>query len=206
MTIGIVNIGIGNIGSLQHALHAEGWDAVQVDTPAKLDTVTHLILPGVGAFPAAMDRINDAELLQPIKDYALSGRPLLGICLGMQLLASVGTEDGMREGLALIQGTVRRLPQSGETRLPHVGWNEVDAVKEHPLLEKVRNAADMYFVHSYRFEPENDEEVIANTTYGEKFVSIVGRDNVIGVQFHPEKSQFYGLRILDNFCLWDGKC
>ena len=206
MTVGVVNIGLGNIGSLENALHAQGWDTVQVGSASTLDTVTHLILPGVGAFPAAINRLYEGQILQPIKDYALSGRPLLGICLGMQLLANTGTEDERCQGLAILNGTVRRLPQHADTRLPHVGWNEISFKREHPLLEKVRNNADMYFVHSFRFEAESDEEVIADTNYGEKFASIVGRDNIVGVQFHPEKSQFYGLRILDNFCLWDGKC
>lgn len=206
MTVGVVSVGIGNIGSLRHALDSQGWDTVPVASPELLDSLTHLILPGVGAFPAAMNKLEEAQLLQPLKDFAASGRPLLGICLGMQLLATVGTEGEDRIGLDLIGGTVRRLPQSSLLRLPHVGWNEIRIVRPHPVLEKVRDGADMYFVHSYHFEARDEEVIIGQTDHGCEFASIVGRGNVIGVQFHPEKSQFYGLRMLDNFCLWDGKC
>lgn len=206
MTIGVVSVGVGNIGSLRHALDTQGWDTVPVASPELLDSLTHLILPGVGAFPAAMNKLEEARLLQPLKDFAASGRPLLGICLGMQLLATVGTEGEDRIGLDLIGGTVRRLPQYSPLRLPHVGWNEIRIVRPHPVLEKVRDTADMYFVHSYYFEAHDEEVIIGNTDHGCEFASIIGRGNVIGVQFHPEKSQFYGLRMLENFCLWDGKC
>lgn len=206
MTIGVISVGIGNIGSLRHAFDAQGWDTVSVSSPEALDDLTHLVLPGVGAFPAAMSRLENAGLVEPLREFARSGRPLAGICLGMQLLGSLGTEDDARAGLGLIEGTIRRIPQIDGLRLPHVGWNEVRLHRSHPVLERVRNKADCYFVHSYRFEVASNQAVIGTTDYGEGFVSIVGKDNVIGLQFHPEKSQFYGLRMLDNFCMWDGKC
>lgn len=206
MSIGVVDIGIGNIGSLRGALESQGWDLQLVTTGDDLKEIGHLLLPGVGAFGAAMKRLNSAGLIEPIRAYAASGRPLLGICLGMQLLAGRGVEGGETEGLGLILGSV--LPLEGRTsrRLPHVGWNEMNRRRDHPLLDGIKAGVDFYFVHSYSFEPEDVNDILATTDYGIEYTSVVGRNNIIGVQFHPEKSQRNGLRLLDNFCLWDGTC
>ena len=206
MTIGIVDVGIGNLGSLRQALYNQGWDPVSVSTPEQITKVTHLILPGVGAFASAMDKLDGAGLIAPIQEFAASGHPVLGICLGMQLLASAGAEGGPTAGLGLISGKVVPIDQSEGLRVPHVGWNEAHQLRKHHLLKAIRNDVDFYFVHSYFFSADNTTDVLAVTDYGEKFASIVGRGNVVGVQFHPEKSQSNGIRILDNFCLWDGKC
>jgi glutamine amidotransferase len=205
MCIGIIDVGIGNLGSLKNALYNQGWDSKFVSSPEDFDGLTHLILPGVGAFSAAAKRLEDAQLMDRIRDFANEGHPVMGICLGMQLLADSGTEGGDEPGLGLVTGRIVPLVAQG-LRLPHVGWNSVKHVKKHALFEGIRNDVDFYFVHSYRFVSEQENNVISETDYGEIFPSIVGRDNIIGVQFHPEKSQANGLRLLDNFCMWDGKC
>lgn len=205
MSVGIIDVGIGNIGSLRNALFSQGWDSKLVSRPSDLAELTHLLLPGVGAFSDAVKRLHDSNLFEPIKGFAAEGRPIMGICLGMQLLADYGSEGGDVEGLGLVQGNV--LPINAPSlRLPHVGWNNAHQVLPHPLLEGIRNDVDFYFVHSYRFADVHTSNVLAYTEYGECFTSIVGKGNVVGVQFHPEKSQSNGLRLLDNFCHWNGKC
>lgn len=206
MTIGIVDVGTGNIGSLRNSVERQGWDVSIISTASELEGVTHLMLPGVGAFSAAMERLAIVGLDRAIIDFVSSGRPLMGICLGMQLLADWGTEGGVTPGLGLIAGNVRPIVQVLDYTLPHVGWNEVEQLRPHPLLKGIRTDVDFYFVHGFRFVSQLSNSVIAETDYCEKFPSIIGYNNVIGVQFHPEKSQFNGLRLIDNFCLWDGKC
>ncbi len=206
MTIGIIDIGIGNLGSLRHAVHSLGWDTVSVLRPDDMEGLTHLILPGVGAFAAAMTRLESVGLVGPIRRFAQAGRPVLGICLGMQLLADTGTEGGGTGGLGLIPGHVIPIVPPPRIRLPHVGWNEAHQVGCHPVLKGIRDDVDFYFVHSYRFAATHPGDVLAETEHGERFASIVARGNVVGVQFHPEKSQTNGLQLLDNFCLWDGTC
>ena len=206
MSIGIVDIGIGNLGSLHHAVHSQGWETVSVSRPEDFSGLTHLILPGVGAFASAMDRLGEANLIEPIHEFAAKGLPLMGICLGMQILSEKGVEGGDTLGLGLIPGKVLPIePQSG-LRLPHIGWNESRQMREHPILKGIRNDVDFYFVHSYCFVVVEADSVLAQTEYGVRFPSIIGKGNVVGAQFHPEKSQANGLRLLDNFCLWDGVC
>ncbi len=206
MSIGIVDVGIGNIGSLYGALFSQGWDIQIVTAPRHLSEVSHLILPGVGSFATAMKRLNDFELIQPLRAYAASGRPLMGICLGMQILADCGDEGGGAEGLGLISGGVIQFDHSSRLRFPHVGWNLVHPQRPHPVLKGIPSNVDFYFVHNYIFRVNQQVDIIGVTDYGLTFPSIVGRDNVVGTQFHPEKSQRNGLRLLDNFCLWDGSC
>jgi glutamine amidotransferase len=203
--IGIIDIGIGNLGSLRQAVHSQGWDTVFVSRPDDLADLTHLLLPGVGAFSAAVQRLHHSGLFTAIRRFAAEGRPVLGICLGMQLLAERGTEGGDIEGLGLVPGRVIPIEAPG-LRLPHVGWNNARQAQPHPLLEGIRNDVDFYFVHSYRLSAVYPGHVLARTEYGESFPSIVGKGNVAGAQFHPEKSQANGLRLLDNFCRWDGTC
>lgn len=206
MSVGIVDVGIGNLGSLRHAVLSQGWDVAPVTGPADLDGLTHLLLPGVGAFASAMERLREHELVDPIRQFAATRKPVLGICLGMQLLADRGTEGGATEGLGLIPGEVQPMLQSGALRLPHVGWNEAHQLRNHPILKGIRNDVDFYFVHGYCFDTTDPETALAATDYGVAFASIVGKANVVGVQFHPEKSQANGLRLIDNFCAWDGTC
>lgn len=204
--IGIVDVGFGNLGSLMQAVYNLGYDPILVSEPERISDISHLLLPGVGAFSNAIDQLNKTGMYYSIQDFAQSGRPLLGICLGMQLLASEGVEGGYAVGLGLVPGKVIPIKSAPGLRIPHVGWNEAHQLKKHPLLRGIRDDIDFYFVHSYCFVTDNPDDRYAQTEYGENFCSIVGRENVLGVQFHPEKSQRNGLQILDNFCGWNGKC
>jgi len=206
MTIGIIDVGIGNIGSLRGALYSQGWEPKIVASPAEMEDATHLLLPGVGSFAVAMQRLHSAGLLEPIRQHATAGRPIMGICLGMQLLADRGAEGGESEGLGLISGEVVLLKTGPTLRLPHVGWNVLLPQRSHPLLKGVRAGVDFYFVHSYFFNALRKADIVGTTEYGMSYPSFVASGNVVGVQFHPEKSQRNGLRLLDNFCLWDGSC
>jgi glutamine amidotransferase len=141
-----------------------------------------------------------------VNDFAASGKPLMGICLGMQILSSIGSENTISDGLGLIPGEVKLMEGPENLKLPHVGWNNISLSQDHILLEGIKKNIDFYFVHSYCFHVHNKSQSIASTEYGNVFTSIVANENVFGTQFHPEKSQKNGLRILDNFCLWDGKC
>jgi len=206
MSIGIVDVGIGNIGSLRGALYSQGWDTRTVSSPADIAGVSHLLLPGVGSYSTAMRRLVIAGLLEPIRMHAASSLPLMGICLGMQLLADIGLEGDESEGLGLVPGSVVPFEPNSDLRLPHVGWNVVRPQRPHPLLKGIRPDVDFYFVHSYYFNACSEEDVIGTTEYGLTYPSFVARGSVVGTQFHPEKSQRNGLRLLDNFCLWDGTC
>jgi len=145
-------------------------------------------------------------LVDPIRKHAAQGRPMMGICLGMQLLATNGVEGGGAEGLGLIRGEVVPLEVDSKLRLPHVGWNVLHPQRQHPLMKGIRTDVDFYFVHSYFFNAECDTDIVGTTEYGISYPSFVANKSVVGVQFHPEKSQRNGLRLLDNFCLWDGAC
>jgi len=204
-TIGIVDVGIGNLGSLKAAVYELGFDVCFVRTPAALSECYSIILPGVGSFAHGMQSIEEAALVEPLLAHVANGKPLLGICLGMQLLFSNGEEGSECEGLSLLPGKVRRFPDRPSLYLPHVGWNNVSPIQQHPLWEGIKLGVDFYFVHSYRVECD-PTFLIGQTNYGEDFPSMVGKANVVGVQFHPEKSQRSGLRLLENFCMWDGKC
>lgn len=198
--IGVLDYGMGNLKSVSNSLAFLGLESQIIDAPDDFDQISHLIIPGVGAFPKAMNSISEKGFLQPIRQFAQDGKPILGICLGMQLLADVGTEVATTEGLSLIPGAINVMKPEG-LRIPHIGWNGMIFKKDHDLFESVKKAADVYFVHSYHFVPENSDCIVAQTEYGEEFVSVVSNEkgNVIGTQFHPEKSQKQGLKILDNF-------
>lgn len=204
--IGILDIGLGNIRSVFNAVYEIGFDPVLVSESAQLDEITHLILPGVGNFSAGMNSIRSAGMLSALQDFAASDRPLLGICLGMQLLATTGNEGGMTSGLGLIEGDICRIPEAHGRRIPHVGWNNVVLLKNHPLFNGVKPGCDFYFVHSYYFVPHHLEDTLATTDYMGNLFCAVARDNLVGLQFHPEKSQANGLKIIENFCSWDGVC
>lgn len=205
-SIGILKMPMGNLRSVHNALFANGFDAVYVDRDSDFDDLTHLIVPGVGNFTAVMRHLQEVGLVERIRAFAASGRPLLGICAGMQLLAMRGTEGGHTEGLRLVDGVVDRLPSGNGLVLPHVGWSSVTLGQVHPVLEGIKPGRDFYFVHSYAMQTDRPEEALGITDYGVPFVSIVGKDNVVGFQFHPEKSQANGLKLLENFCWWDGAC
>lgn len=197
--IAIVDYGMGNRASVRNALTLLGKDPVITDTAEDLSRATHIILPGVGAFGDGMSELRRRNLVQLLNTEVVEKKkPLLGICLGMQLLGSVGEEGGIHDGLGLVPGRVRRLSVDEQAyRLPHIGWNTVEHTK-NPLFEGIPTA-DFYFVHSYVLVPEVSSHVIATTDYGERCTVAVRKNNVWGVQFHPEKSQTYGLKLLENF-------
>lgn len=204
--IGILDIGMGNLRSVQNAVYQIGFDPVIVNAAANFDDLSHLILPGVGNFSAAVPEIEARQLKQPILDFVASGRPLLGTCLGMQLLMGVGEEGGANPGLGLIAGKVARLKTGEGLRVPHVGWNILNVAGQHPIFQSIKSGRDFYFVHSYAAVCDKDSDVLATTEYGGAVTAVIGRANVVGVQFHPEKSQVNGLRLIENFCRWNGKC
>jgi glutamine amidotransferase len=202
-TVGIIDVGIANLGSIERTLRETADEVVIVKEAHQISEVDRLVLPGVGAFPVAMARLSDTGLAPGIRDFAVDRRqPILGICLGMQLLASLGEEYGTTPGLDLIPGRVRRFDDSYGSRIPHVGWNSVDLEAQSPLFIDIPTGMDFYFVHSFVFEVQHQHFCSASATNGERFSAVVQSDNVVGVQFHPEKSSRIGRRLLRNFCEW----
>lgn len=200
MMVVIVDYGMGNLASVQRALEECSAAAEVAADPAALARASHVVLPGVGAFGDAMTRLSEGGWVAPLRQLAADGVPLLGICLGMQLLADCGEEGGAHDGLGLIPGRVVRLhPVGASERVPHVGWNEVLAKREDPLLESIAQCTDFYFVHSYHFVASSEDNVVARTPYCGEFVSVVRAGSVMGTQFHPEKSSRAGFRLLRNF-------
>lgn len=197
--IGIIDYGMGNLRSVQKALERLGAKAEIVSHPDRILEFTSLILPGVGAFRDAIHELHEQQFVQPLREYVETGKPLLGICLGMQLLFDRSYEDGDYTGLGLIQGDVVRFEPEPGLKIPHMGWNSLE-FSPHPLLKGLQSGDFVYFVHSYHVRPTNPQVCVATTCHGtQRFVSIVNQDNVYATQFHPEKSQQVGLRILQNF-------
>jgi glutamine amidotransferase len=195
--IAILDYGMGNRASVQNALGFLGYESVVTRDPAVIASASHLILPGVGAFGDGMKAIRERGLDRVMTEEIAKGKPLLGICLGMQLLASRGEEGGSYEGLGCIPGVVKLL-SAGELRIPHVGWNDViPKAGENLFVGTEPNI--FYFVHSFALVTDEASDVIATCEYGSPFAAAVRRGNVMGVQFHPEKSQASGLRLLKNF-------
>jgi glutamine amidotransferase len=196
-TIGIVNYGMGNLRSVEKALEHVGARAEISSDPERLAGAHGLILPGVGAFPRAMTRIHELGLGDMIRERANAGCPVLGVCLGMQLLFESSTELGGAEGLGLLEGDVVALEADG-LKLPHIGWARVEIERETSLTAGVESGTTFYFVHSFAARPSG-AELIASAAYGDRFAAIAGRDHIFGAQFHPEKSSAAGLRMLANF-------
>ena len=195
--IAIVDYGVGNLRSVERACLRVGAEARIIASPDELRWARGAILPGVGAFGDGMARLRAAGWPPVLQAWAAEGRPLLGICLGMQLLFDESEEMGRHRGLGLLPGRVLRF--TGGLKVPHVGWNQVQPLCEHPLLAGVPAGAYAYFVHSYYVEPADPALILATTDYGGPYASVVGRGNILGLQFHPEKSQEVGLRMLANF-------
>jgi glutamine amidotransferase len=195
--IAIVDYGMGNLRSVQKALELLGAEAVVTDDPALLDAAQGVILPGVGAFGDAVKNLRTRQLAAPVLRQVEKQKPLLGICLGMQLLFDESEEMGHHQGLGLLPGRVVRFPE-GELKVPHIGWNQLHGVRGAPL-EGIAPEAYAYFVHSYYVAAEEPSDVLATTEYGVDFASVVARGLIWGAQFHPEKSQEVGLRLLENF-------
>ena len=202
--IGIVNYGINNLTSVKNALLRLGVEAEIVSDATHVPTFDRLILPGVGSFAKAMEQLNAGGWVDAIHTHVGGDKPVLGICLGMQLLFEQGEEHGVNRGLGLIPGTVRLMNPALPHRVPHVGWNTLDYTRSHPLFARVKDHVDVYFVHSYHCIPTDESDVVARCNHGGDWVASVARRCVAGMQFHPEKSQPAGLQILDNFSRWNG--
>jgi len=198
--LAIIDYGAGNLRSVLHALKHLGVENMQlVRHPDELSGAEKIILPGVGAFGAGMQQLHKQELVEPLCDAVTSGVPYLGICLGMQFLFEYSDEMGDHKGLGLLPGHVTRFPQFEDLKVPHMGWNQLQTIKESALLKNITDENYAYFVHSYYCVPAEQSDVLISVDYGIPFTAGVQRDNLYGVQFHPEKSQVTGLTILRNF-------
>lgn len=195
----LIDAGTGNLRSVQKALESIGANVLRTDDPNKVSAARRVVLPGVGAFGDFMSGLRVRELEPVIKEIAARGVPLLGICVGMQALFDVGEEMGEHAGLGLLPGRVGRFAESLSVKIPHTGWNQLTFRNDASLFDQVNDGAYVYFNHSYYCQPWNSSDVIATTKYGLQYACAVQRGNIFGVQFHPEKSQTVGLRILKSF-------
>jgi glutamine amidotransferase len=195
--IAIIDYGMGNLRSVTNALEKLGADAVVTRDKRVIKESQAIILPGVGAFGKCIENLENLELLDFIKETIKEGKQYLGICLGMQVLFESSEEAPGIAGMGIIKGTVPRF--TGDIKIPHMGWNNIKIVKETEILQGIENSEYFYFVHSYYCSPEDKGIVATTTTYGEEFTSSVQKDNVFACQFHPEKSQRMGLKLLQNF-------
>ena len=202
--IAIIDYGVGNLFSLSHSLTSIGAEVVVTGDAATILSADHVILPGVGAFGDAAAKLRQTGLDEVVKDVAAKGVPVMGICLGMQLLLDKSYEFGEHAGLGLIPGEVRPIAEviPADYKIPHIGWNALNVTRPHPIFRDIKPGDCVYFVHSYY--GANCPEVIATAEYGADLTAAVGRGNVVGCQFHPEKSGDVGLGILRQFCNWDG--
>jgi len=197
--IAIIDYGMGNIHSVNKALQLFGAKTLVTNDPKKILACDKAVLPGVGAFDDAMQELEKQGLVNAISDFIKDKKPFLGICLGMQLLFQESEEADKFKGLKVLKGKVKKFAQSKELKVPHMGWNQLKQESNCLLLKDVPDNAYVYFCHSYYPEPGNKGEIGATTDYGAPFASIVFQDNTYGVQFHPEKSQKVGLKMLENF-------
>jgi len=198
--VAVVNYGMGNIGSVVNSLELLGVESVVVKSKSDFTDIDAIILPGVGAFPRAMENFKRLGMQECLEEQVLgSEKPFLGICLGMQLLAKSSQEQGFTEGLAWIDGHVVAIESDEVPSVPHVGWNNLFLKKDDPLFSSIDEDSHFFFDHSFRFECADEETVIANCNYGVEIVSIIRKRNIFAMQFHPEKSQRSGLKLLRNF-------
>ncbi|HKN87470.1 MAG TPA: imidazole glycerol phosphate synthase subunit HisH [Nitrospiraceae bacterium] len=211
--IAIIDYGMGNLRSVHKAFAVVGHDAVVTRDPHILNKASHLVLPGVGAFADCMANLEQYGLIDPIRKGIASGRPFLGICLGLQLLFTESEEFGLHKGLDIVPGKVRRFqfesgsarstsPLANALKVPHMGWNELTVKRAAPPLQNLPIGPQVYFVHSYYIEPSDPSVTATITEYGRSFVSSIWCDNIFACQFHPEKSQTIGLQIVKNFAEW----
>ena len=198
--IAVVSCGIGNVQSVLNAFARLGHEARAVENPAELTEAARIVLPGVGAFPSCMQRLEESGFRVAIEREVKAGKPFLGVCVGMQLMAEIGTEFADTRGLGFIRGRVEMIPKTApDLRIPQIGWNDLRIAKPTPLLDGLNGDTACYFVHSYALRCSDEQDVAAWTDYGSPVVAAVARGNVFGLQAHPEKSQLVGLKILDNF-------
>lgn len=211
MKITVIDYGIGNILSVVRALTHCGAEVLVTDSPEDIRNSRALILPGVGAFEDGMKGLRDRNIIEPIKEYATTGYPFMGICLGMQMMLDVSEEFGLYNGLGLIPGRVAKIndftKEGRPHKIPHIGWNKLKLPEskglsswENTILTGIDKQSEVYFVHSYTAIPDNEEHRLADTYYGERQISaVIKKDNLYGCQFHPEKSGTIGLKIMTNF-------
>ena len=197
--ISIVDYGMGNLRSVQKAFQKIGVEAEICTDAAQLTTADKMVLPGVGAFCNAIAELRKQQLVEPILEHIAADKPFLGICLGLQLLFDVSLEDGRWDGLGVLPGEVVRFEEQPGLKIPHMGWSQLEVVGQPRLLEGIPDDAYFYFVHSYYVAPKDESVIAARTTHGPRFVSMVHRGNMFATQFHPEKSQKFGLKLLSNF-------
>lgn len=195
--IAIIDYGMGNLRSVEKALQSLGAQVVVTNNPSVVLAADGVILPGVGAFGDAMKNLSSQGLIPAITETVASGKPFLGICLGMQLLFTTSEEHGEHEGLDLLSGHVKRF--QGDFKIPHIGWNDMTLLQDSPLFQGVQNGDYVYWVHSLHVEPADRNVLLATTDYYGEVAGIVGQGNVFGIQFHPEKSSRVGLTLLQNF-------
>lgn len=197
--IAIIDYEMGNLRSVQKAFEHEGHQAVITGDPAVLADADKIVLPGVGAFRDAIAALHERRLVDPIRAAISGGKPFLGICLGLQLLFDKSYEDGEYQGLGIVPGEVVRFKVPNEYKVPHMGWNQLKFRRRPPIFEGIEEEPHFYFVHSYYVVPKDSSVVATETDYPRAFCSSIWRDNLFAVQFHPEKSQTAGLRLLKNF-------
>ena len=194
----IIDYKVGNLHNLKNALDFSAVENQLVSDADEVKNADRILLPGVGAFAPAMEHLRNSGMLEALQEKVKAGTPLLGICVGAQLLMDESEEGGTHAGLSWIPGKVKRFHH--ELKIPQIGWNQVTQQQKDPLFLEVADDMHFYFVHSYHLQPENSEHVLGLSNYGYDFASVVGKDNLWGVQFHPEKSQNAGLQLLKNFC------
>lgn len=202
--IAVIDYGMGNLKSVQKALEKLGGDVDIISDPERLSLSDKVVLPGVGAFKDTMEGIEKRRLERIICEFINSGKPYLGICMGLQILFDESEEGGCYKGLGVLKGKVKRFKPKKGLKVPHMGWNQMDIQKKDkknscPLLKDIKDSSYFYFDHSYYIAPDNKDVIIGTTDYGIEFASMIWQDNIYGVQFHPEKSQSNGLSMLKNF-------
>lgn len=206
--IAIIDYKAGNLTSVQLALEHIGAECEITSDPARILAAGRVIFPGVGAAAEAMKNLREMGLLEPLKQSVASGKPFLGICLGTQVIFGFSEEDGGTECVGIIPGEVKRFaPSDPMCKIPQIGWNAVEFARPHPLLDSIESGSEFYFVHSYYPAPSDAAYVVGETEYADvRFASAVGCGNLFATQFHPERSGRIGLRLLENFVRWDGRC
>ena len=208
--IAVVDFGAGNLRSVAKALERSGLDPDITADPAVVQRADCVVLPGVGAFADAVASLSKTGLDDAVREQILARRPYLGLCLGLQMLFDEGDEHGVTPGLGILPGRIERFPDRApdgeQLRVPHIGWNTVKFSGDHPMLSKLPDEDCFYFVHSYRAIPDRASDVVGRVDYGGEFAAAVAREGMFAVQFHPEKSQSAGRRLLDAFAFWVSKC
>ena len=198
MKLSILDIGFGNLSSLKNAFSFLGIENRIINQVSEIENSESIILPGDGSFKA-IKTVYEKNYFKPLCDHVNKKRPLLGICLGMQFFANLSNEDSTNKGFGWIPGEVIKFKSSEKLQVPHIGYNSIEHEFNHTILENIKNNSDFYFIHSFFYLPKSSKHTLAKTEYGQKFSSIIVKDNILGVQFHPEKSQQNGLLFLKNF-------